>query len=79
MYYHFRDDPSRVMVVVNFEPTMSDITDNKDNSFDKKGIMKKKMISKSSPLRLNLGSSDWVTEISKQSFFRYSIAHFSFP
>ena len=29
------------MVVVNFEPTMSDITDNKDNSFDKKGIMKK--------------------------------------
>ena len=43
MYYHFRDDPSRrVMVVVNFEPTMSDITDNKDNSFDKKGIMKKK-------------------------------------
>ena len=46
------------MVVVNFEPTMSDITDNKDNSFDKKGIMKKKMISKSSPLRLNLGSSD---------------------
>ena len=59
MYYHFRDDPSRrVMVVVNFEPTMSDITDNKDNSFDKKGIMKKKMIRKSSPLRLNLGSSD---------------------
>ena len=59
MYYHFRDDPSRrVMVVVNFEPTMSDITDNKDNSFDKKGIMKKKMIPKSSSLRLNLGSSD---------------------
>ena len=59
MYYHFRDDPSRrVMVVVNFEPTMSDITDNKDNSFDKKGIIIKKMIRKSSPLRLNLGSSD---------------------
>ena len=39
MYYHFRDGPlKRVMGVVNFRAEdVSEMTDNTDNSFDKKG------------------------------------------
>ena len=40
MYYHFRDGPlKRVMGVVNFRAEdVSEMTDNTDNSFDKKGL-----------------------------------------
>ena len=40
MYYHFRDGPlKRVMRVVNFRAEdVSEMTDNTDNSFDKKGL-----------------------------------------
>ena len=61
MYYHFRDGPlKRVMRVVNFRAEdVSEMTDNTDNSFDKKGLSNNdKKRSQRVPLRLNLGSSD---------------------